>query len=44
MGIVQVHTGFSWVNLREGDQLEDPGVDGGIILTWIFKKGDGGID
>jgi hypothetical protein len=44
MGRVQVHTGFSWVNLREGDQLEDPGGDGGIILKWLFKKGDGGMD
>jgi len=26
--------------LRKGDQLEDPGVDGMIILRWIFRKWD----
>jgi hypothetical protein len=39
----EVHTGFWWRDLR-GDHLEDQGVDGRIILKWIFKKWDGGMD
>jgi hypothetical protein len=31
-----VHTGFWWGDPREGDHLGDPGVDGRIILRWIF--------
>jgi hypothetical protein len=34
----EVHTGFWLGDLREGDHLEDRGVDGRIILKWIFKK------
>ena len=39
-----MHTGFWWRDLRAGDHLEDPCVDGRIILKWIFEKWDGGID
>jgi hypothetical protein len=30
--------------LTEGDHLGDPGIDGSIILEWIFWKWDGGMD
>ena len=32
--------GFWWGNLRKRDHLGDPGVDGRIILRWIFRKWD----
>jgi hypothetical protein len=31
-------TGFWWGNLSERDHWGDPGIDGRIILKWIFKK------
>jgi len=37
-----VYKGFWWGNLGDRDHLEDLGVDGRIILRWIFRKWDGG--
>jgi hypothetical protein len=41
-GKVEMHKGFLWKNLRERDNLEGSGVDGWIILRWIFRKWDVG--
>jgi len=32
--------GFGGGDLRGRDHLEDPGIDGRIILRWIFMKWD----
>jgi len=38
MGREEAYTGFWWGNLRERDHLGNTGVDGKIILRWIFRK------
>jgi len=43
MGKGEAHAGFCWGNLRERDHFGDPGVDGRIILRWIFRKWDVGV-
>jgi len=34
---------FGGGGLREGNHLQDPGIDGKIILRWIFRKWDVGV-
>jgi len=41
-GEEEVNTGFWRGNLRERDNLEDPGIIEKIILKWIIKKWHGG--
>jgi hypothetical protein len=38
MGRREVNKRFWWGDMREGDHLEDLGVDGKIILKYILKK------
>ena len=44
MGTGEAYTGFWWGNLRERDYFGDPSVDGRIILRWIFRKWDEGME
>jgi hypothetical protein len=37
MGRREVHTGFWWGTLTGRDRLEDPGVEGRIVLRWILR-------
>jgi hypothetical protein len=36
--------GIWWNNLRERDHLEELAIDRGVILKWIFKEGEWGMD
>jgi hypothetical protein len=40
MGRGEVHTGFWWVNLREGVHLEDTRINGKIIVKLTFVDVD----
>jgi hypothetical protein len=40
----EVHTGFWWGDLREGDHLKDPGVDGRIMDLQEVGCGVHGLD
>jgi hypothetical protein len=34
----EAFTGFWWENLSKREHLVDSGVDGSIILKWVFRK------
>jgi hypothetical protein len=40
----EVHAGLWWGTLKERDHFEDPSINRWIILKWIFRKWDGGMD
>ena len=43
-GRQEVHTGFWWGDLTEGDYLEYLGSDGKMILKWVLRSGMDWID
>jgi len=39
-----MYIGFWLGNLKERENFEDLGLDGRIIIKWVFKKWHGGLD
>ena len=37
-----IYTGMWWGNMKERGHLENPGLDGRMILKWSFEKWDVG--
>ena len=40
----EAYTGFWWGNVKEREHLGNPGVEWRVILRWIFRKWDVGMD
>jgi len=38
-----MHTGFRWGNFWKTGLLENPRINGRIILRWVFRKWDVGV-
>jgi hypothetical protein len=34
----EVYTELWWGNLRKRDHLQDPGLNGKVILKWVFRR------
>jgi len=43
-GRKEIYTEFWWGNLRERERMDDPSVDGRIILRSIFRNWVGSMD
>jgi len=39
----EAYTGFWWGNQTDREHLRDPGINGRMIIKWIFRKWDVGV-